>query len=202
MMLPTAPTARTLLRTLALLPLLLACSLVSGPVPPTPGGLPPQATPGSTPTPPPPGPGPTATPPSASTGLAPYIDVSGAGYPGVIVPAERGAEFGIFKATGYWTPGLSDVEAFESAFPVWIGKQTVWGADVVAERWPDDYVRQYVGFERDAAQYVYVNALCPTDFMDWQTQPIFVMDGGPCFFSVVYNPTTGDFLDLMINGIA
>lgn len=200
MSLNTTP-AHAIRNILALVPLLLACSLVSGPVAPTPDVVP-VATHGPTPTSPPPGSAPTATAPTAPTGTPAYIDLSGDGYLGVIVPADRGAEFGIFKATGYWTATLTDVAAFEAAFPNWIAQQTVWGADEVTDRWPDDYVRQYVGFVRDDTRYVYVNALCPVDFLDWRSQPIMVDDGGPCFFSVVYDPATGDFLDLMINGVA
>ena len=172
-----------------LLPALLACSLLSAPASPSPK---PTAPPGATQVP----------APSPSPGdTQPYVDVSGAGYQGVIVPAERAGEFGIFNATGYWTPTEADVAAFEAAFPAWIGQQTEWGADEVAGQLPD-YIRQYVGFSRGDHALFYVNAFCPVDFIDWHSQPVMVDDGGPCFFRVVFDPLDGTFFELMINGLA
>ena len=37
---------------------------------------------------------------------------------------------------------------------------------------------------------------------DWTSQPVFVADGGDCFFSVSYEPASGSFEDLRINGDA
>ncbi len=182
---------------LAALPLLLACSLVSRPAIPT--DAPPQVpTDGAPPLDPTPAPN---TP--VPTGSSPYREISGENLQGVIVPADRAAEFSIFKATGYWTPTDADVAAFDAAFTTWITEQKdVWGADEVAQRWPGDYTRQYVGFERDAQQLLFVNAFCATEYLDWKNQPVMVEDGGPCFFSVVFNPATLEFTDLMINGMA
>ena len=182
---------------LAALPLLLACSLVSRPPLPTsaPPDVPTDGVPPIDATPAPNTPEP--------TGSSPYREISGDGLQGVIVPADRAAEFSIYKATGYWTPTDADVAAFDAAFTTWIAEQTdVWGADEVAERWPADYTRQYVGFERDDRQLLFVNAFCTTEYFDWKNQPVFVMDGGPCFFSVVFNPATLEFMELMINGLA
>lgn len=184
---------------LALLPFLLACSLLTTTSAPS--------LPAPLPTAPPLGPLPTVAPPVAGTpttapdGPAPYVNVSGDGYQGVIVPADRGAEFGIFKATGYWTATENDVAAFEAAFPGWIAQQTEWGADEVTARLPE-YVRQYVGFSRGDTALLYVNAFCELDFIDWHAEPVIVDDGGPCFFRVVFNPADGTFLELMINGLA
>lgn len=175
---------------LAALPLLLACSLVSGP--PTTTATPPLPTEGR------PQVGATAVP----TGNSPYREISGENLQGVIVPADRAAEFSIFKATGYWTPTEADVAAFDAAFTTWIADQTEWGADEVSQRWPADYTRQYVGFERDEQTLLFVNAFCATEYLDWKNQPVMVDDGGPCFFSVVFNPATFEFTDLMINGMA
>lgn len=175
---------------LAALPLLLACSLVSNS--PISTATPPLPTEGRPPV------GATAVP----TGNSPYREISGEDLQGVIVPADRAAEFSIFKATGYWTPTDADVAAFDAAFPVWIAEQTEWGADEVSQRWPTDYTRQYVGFERDDQQLLYVNAFCAIEYLDWKNQPVMVDDGGPCFFSVVFNPATLEFTELMINGMA
>ncbi len=186
---------------LALLPLLLACSLVTTGTPSLPAPQPTAASLGPVPTAPPVGPLPTLPPTTAPTGAAPYIDVNGAGYQGVIVPADRGAEFGIFKATGYWTATENDVAAFEAAFPGWIAQQTEWGAPEVTAKLPE-YIRQYVGFSRGDTTLLYVNAFCELDFIDWHKEPVSVDDGGPCFFRVVFDPADGTFLELMINGLA
>lgn len=187
---------------LAGLPLLLACSLVSQPPRPGTPALPSiTVEPGSSSMPPTDTPTPDVSTPEPTQGMS-YTDISSEQLRGVIVPADRAAEFGIFQASAYWTPTDADVAAFEAAFPAWIADQSVWGADEVTERWPEDYIRQYVGFERDEQRLLYVNAFCELDFVDWHDQPVSVDDGGPCFFSVVYDPQTGLFSELMINGIA
>ena len=106
------------------------------------------------------------------------------------------------SATSYWTPGDADIAALEERLAAYL--QTI-----IAPHSPDlpqksaNYNRQYIGFVRDTQQLIYANFMCDTfDESSWKTGPIMVMDGGDCYFHVVYNPARQTFSDLQINGEA
>jgi hypothetical protein len=144
------------------------------------------------------------TPTAAPTPPAPAF-FSSAVWTGVIVPAELGDRF-YRNLTGqtalrYWTPERAQIDSLEQALPAYL-------RDAAPERSADlwskvaPYKRQYIGIVRDEQQMIYVNALCSTFDERWRTEPMMVMDGGDCFFSVTYDPATGQFSDLSINGDA
>lgn len=134
-----------------------------------------------------------------------WTPVSGDGYAGVIVDAESAAEFagwlhGDEILTG-WEPTADDIAALEAALPGFLktapqAKPDLW------ERLPT-YKRQYAGFiDATGHTFILVNAFCDASFADWQSEPVLVLDGGDCFFQVDYDPATGLFSRLMINGEA
>ena len=59
-----------------------------------------------------------------------------------------------------------------------------------------------MGIVRNGRQVIFANFFCDTFGVDWRRQPLMVDDGGDCFFVVEYDPATGAFSHLMINGEA
>jgi len=50
---------------------------------------------------------------------------------------------------------------------------------------------------------IYASYFCPSDSFDyWLTGNVAVEDAGECFFQVFYDPETGIFSDLRVNGMA
>jgi hypothetical protein len=134
--------------------------------------------------------------------------VQGKGYEGVIASEAGAKELTDFYVGGapvenFWTPTEEDIAALERSLPVYIQTE---GANVRGVR-PDfinrlpEYKRQYAGFIQSDRRLILVNATC-TDNFDWQSQPVFVMDGGDCFFRIIYDPEAGTFEGFEVNGEA
>ncbi|MFN8417999.1 MAG: hypothetical protein U0528_01945 [Anaerolineae bacterium] len=105
---------------------------------------------------------------------------------------------------GYWMPDTADVLALESALPAYLDQQAAAGRDVegVAAKLPD-YKRQYIGFTAGGEKMLYANYFCDAfDGDRWKQEWLYVMDGGNCFFQVVYQIGSGEFRYLSINGYA
>lgn len=116
-----------------------------------------------------------------------------AGAPGPAGPLEAGA---LFQASE------RDVAAVEAALPDAIAASTVPGAPEVRTRL-GEYVRQYVGVRRDGGRLVYVNAFCdPAATTAPDRQPVFVADGGACFWQALVDPQRGELVSLAVNGEA
>jgi len=70
---------------------------------------------------------------------------------------------------------------------------------------PSRYYRQYVGIVVGERKLIYLNAFCEKVVKqsgDWRKNPVDVCDGGDCFWSAVYDTSSGEFSDLQVNGIA
>jgi len=65
---------------------------------------------------------------------------------------------------------------------------------------PDLYYRQYVGVVVGGKRYVYINALKDTMGDDWRAEPMSPCDGGDYFWGALFDPITGEFSMLAING--
>lgn len=125
---------------------------------------------------------------------------------GVIFTAEQAeAEFPSIglQVEGAWTPTGADVAALEAALPDFL--RTAQDSHLhpdppIWERAPD-YYRQYLGMVENGEQVIYANFFC-SEHDNWQEQIVFVLDGGDCYFQVKYNPHSGEFYDLMVNGEA
>lgn len=97
--------------------------------------------------------------------------------------------------SGGWLPSSEDVAKLEKHLgdlsnmtPVSIVK-------------PFSYRRQYVGIILAGKYLVYVNAFPPNDYSkDWRTRFVSVCDGGPDFWGVIFDPSTGKFSELHGNG--
>ena len=63
-----------------------------------------------------------------------------------------------------------------------------------------DYKRQYVGIVQDGQAKIYANFFCEGDNSD--TTLVIVLDGGDCYFHVLYNVEEEQFSYLSVNGEA
>ncbi|MGH2534945.1 MAG: hypothetical protein ACRDJW_22015 [Thermomicrobiales bacterium] len=135
--------------------------------------------------------------------------VQGDAYEGVIVPEGDGPRF--FRSlagaepAGYWTPAASAIAQLEEDLFVFIVPPPCGESPAPDQIWQelDSYRRQYAGFVADdGRRLILVNAFCTDTGLDWRSQPVAVADGGACFFQLTYDPTTGDFSDLDVNGEA
>ncbi|MCC6791849.1 MAG: hypothetical protein IT336_09195 [Thermomicrobiales bacterium] len=130
--------------------------------------------------------------------------VEGDGYNGVIVPGDLVADFlyGFFNEPiqGSWTPSAEQIATLEANLPAYLERAPAAAPDL-HER-VADYHRQYLGYVIEGRALILVNAFCSVPGIDWTSDMVFVMDGGDCYFVVSYDVTTGEFLDLRINGEA
>ena len=104
----------------------------------------------------------------------------------------------------YWTPEQAQVRELEAALIPFL--EANFSLDDWRYGFWDDlesYKRQYYGvtFER-GTPLIYANYFCVDEFDYWRTGHVSVMDGGECFFQVLYNPATEEFSDLRVNGYA
>lgn len=108
-----------------------------------------------------------------------------------------------------WRPTRADIQALESRLDrisLLRSAGLIRGEQIEN---PSRYYRQYVGLVVGGRKLIYLNAFCkkPEDVVvrqggDWRQNPIDVCDGGDCFWSAVYDPNSGEFSDLQVNGIA
>lgn len=113
--------------------------------------------------------------------------------------------------TRWFTPSNAEVAAFEAKLPALLREKArkPWPRNKtpLVDRAPT-YVRQYVGkIEPDGKRWIWGNFLCQTfgqgaDKDYWRKYPLWVNDGGDCFFNVEFSPKTGEFRNLKINGDA
>jgi hypothetical protein len=108
-----------------------------------------------------------------------------------------------------WLPTQADVQALESRLDRISSSLSVGLIPQKRIENPSRYYRQYVGIVVGDRKLIYLNAFCnkPEDVVvrhgeDWRQSPIDVCDGGDCFWSAVYDPLSGEFTDLQVNGIA
>ena len=66
-----------------------------------------------------------------------------------------------------------------------------------------NYFRQYIGIVSKGRRLIYINAfLGPKAPTNWLTEPIMACDGGVSFWGAIFDPETGEFSQLAINGVA
>lgn len=102
---------------------------------------------------------------------------------------------------GYWMPSGQDVLALEEQLGPYLqahadqffGHPTVWEQ-------LHEYHRQYAGLTVDGAPLIYANFFCGEGQMDWLTEWVIVLDGGDCYFQVLYNVKNDTFIRLQVNG--
>jgi hypothetical protein len=66
-----------------------------------------------------------------------------------------------------------------------------------------NYFRQYIGIISKGRRLIYINAFLGHKApKNWLTEPIMACDGGLSFWGAIFDPETGEFSQLAINGVA
>jgi hypothetical protein len=121
------------------------------------------------------------------------------GHEGVVLPESAARDMlawtGI-EPESYWVPSEADLQQAEDAVAAYAAGMAADDAPMIDGR------RQYAGFVEGGERKLYVNSFCGEGFPDWQSNIVFVMDGGSCFWQAVYNVDFGEIEQLMVNGEA
>ncbi len=102
-----------------------------------------------------------------------------------------------------WQPTGADIELMESRLPRVKGLRAkgccMEGAQVED---PGHFYMQYVGIVVKGKRLIYINAFADDDPPEsWKKEAYIVCDGGTDW-GVLYDPETGKFSDLAVNGVA
>ncbi|MGV8959143.1 MAG: hypothetical protein ACOH1V_01965 [Stenotrophomonas sp.] len=94
--------------------------------------------------------------------------------------------------SGYWAPSRAQVEQLEMR----LSQLRPQIAD------PETSDRQYVGIESQGRQLIYINAFTLPDHSEINPvrEAVRACDGGARFWGAVFDPQTGQFSDIAING--
>lgn len=107
---------------------------------------------------------------------------------------------------GYWAPTPADVKKLEKNLPGFFKEKEILSISEIPTY--EKYFFQYSGFIKHGHKLIYINAF-PSSFveeaandsnLDWKIKAIVICDGGPSFFGVVYDPSTGKFGNSRFNG--
>jgi hypothetical protein len=135
---------------------------------------------------------------------APWQIVSGDGYRGAIVPADEVADYVTWLKSavvqGTWTPTAEQISELEARLPGFL--QTLSSAAPDLDDRLPEYTRHYMGYVEDGHAYILVNLFCTDPGENGLSEPVIGMDGGDCFFYVVWDPTALAFTAFMANGEA
>lgn len=108
-------------------------------------------------------------------------------------------QFYISNFESLWTPTQNNILQLEAGLAAYLQQN----AEPEQERiWQElaDYKRQYVGITQDGQEKIYANFFCEGDNSD--TMLVFVLDGGDCYFQVLYTVENDQFSYLSVNGEA
>lgn len=150
---------------------------------------------------------PTPTPQATSTPIPTPIVIETETYEGVILIVEAAAEYHAIlgdESDILWRPTKAEVMELEQGLRAFLQTDDQAATSGRSPLWErlSDYKRQYYGFERAGQRLIHANFFCDDWGADWHHTPIFVLDGGDCYFQVVYNSQTNTFVSLCINGEA
>nr|WP_269450687.1 hypothetical protein [Stenotrophomonas sp. MMGLT7] len=97
------------------------------------------------------------------------------------------------RVAGYWAPSRQQVEQLEAR------QQRL--APRIAE--PESYDRQYVGIVAGGRQLVYLNAFRLPDHADIDParEALRGCDGAAGFWGALYDPETGEFSEIEVDGV-
>ena len=126
---------------------------------------------------------PAATVEVVESGLWELVELDG--IQGVIVAPADVNGFGVPEP--YWNPTQIDIAEAERAI-----------AEAAGEL---EHYRQYAGFTQNGDRMLLVNGFCHAE-PNWTSQIVFVMDGGECYFTAIYNVETASLESFMFNGDA
>lgn len=105
----------------------------------------------------------------------------------------------------YWSPTAADIRALESALPAYLqeNRSAFYMTETLIWKRLDEYNRQYIGVVLGGKKIIYASFLCQGGAnTEWKEHFILVADGGACYFQFKYEPSTGGYYDLSVNGEA
>lgn len=101
----------------------------------------------------------------------------------------------------FWEPSNQQVLKLEAALPEYLRGNPAGRA--ILKRDFQSYGRQYFGISKKGKNQIYLNAFCrPEKFPNRKMSIVRVLDGGACYFQVIYDPEENKFSDFSINGEA
>jgi len=127
--------------------------------------------------------------------------------PGAIFSKEKTEEFASkLLVTGeltppFWTPKIEEVRALEKLLPEFVRKNAPQNGKPIGTI--SKYKRQYFGITKNGKKQIYINAFCEQYWSqkeDWRSKFVFVFDGGNCYFQILFDPTTNEFTNFVVNG--
>lgn len=102
----------------------------------------------------------------------------------------------------YWSPSAADILAVEEGAAAFLQEnESAFFTDFPVWQRLNEYNRQYIGVVWDGRKILYGNFFC-SDEPDWKENFVLVMDGGACYFQFKFDPNTGEFFQLQVNGEA
>ncbi len=102
----------------------------------------------------------------------------------------------------YWSPSVADIQAAEDGVIAFLQEnESAFFTDRPVWERLNEYNRQYIGVVLDDRKILYANFFCSDD-PDWKENFVLVMDGGACYFQFKFDPNTGKFFQLQVNGEA
>lgn len=136
------------------------------------------------------------------------VRVSVPGREGVIFPAAQVPRH-LDSDGGAWTPTAEQVTDAERGLPAYLAAATPrlpasvppGAAQRIAARL-QGYARQYFGVSWAGRRLLYINCIPADHRADWRARPVFVRDGGESFFHLMYDPESGEYSGLSVNGEA
>jgi hypothetical protein len=106
------------------------------------------------------------------------------------------------KVEGKWKPTEQDVAKLESNLTRISSLRSAGTLKGMSIAHPEDCYRQYIPVIVAGRKLIYVNAFCGIKVPGWRTHFVTICDGGASVWGVLYDPTTGEFSDLEVNGVA
>ena len=101
---------------------------------------------------------------------------------------------------GSWSPSPAQVDEIQNELKPYVIQQ----AAAQHRKLPDwsRYTFQYQGQMHGGRKVVFINAFCISPPGYARQQFVLVLDGGTCFFEVMYDPDKKEFFQLLFNGEA
>lgn len=117
--------------------------------------------------------------------------------------AEEFPRKGPERIDGSWQPTIAQIQTLETNLSRISDLTSDDNPNAQKIDHPDRYFRQYVAVVRAGERLIYINALCNVHSKpEWRTRLIRVLDGGNCYWQAWYDPVTGTFSELTVNGRA
>lgn len=101
---------------------------------------------------------------------------------------------------GDWNPQEQTISEIRAGLEPFV-RMSATGQKKRMPEW-STYTFQFQGQEKGGRKFVFVNAYCTAPPEDSTKRFVFVLDGGPCFFNVKYDPKLHTFFELGFNGDA